>query len=168
MFDSFLVKISFFNIKKYILCSFFSPLLYQRDFYWVLYIDISYSLQFLTSNSSRIWIGSFRISDIFHLILNLPPGSENDFRIWNVKLLLKSMLTAALALEMLLKIAEYPHSEDHNASFSLVQWTPCRKWIACFFPLNQRKISRLSWYSTDLSHSESMLLIGQSIRWCCQ
>ena len=55
------------------------------------------------------------------IIINLPIGSEYDFRIWKVKLLLKSMPTPTLALDKLLKIAEYPHSEDHNVSLSFVQ-----------------------------------------------
>ena len=41
--------------------------------------------------------------------------------ICKVKLLLKSMPTPTLALDKLLKIAEYPHSEDHNVFLSLVQ-----------------------------------------------
>ena len=44
------------------------------------------------------------------IIINLLTEPEYDFRIWKVKLLLKSMPTPTLALDKLLKIAEYPHT----------------------------------------------------------
>jgi len=56
-------------------------------------------------------------------ITNLPSGSENCLRIWNSKLLLERMHVPALALEKLLKMAEKPHSEVHQFSFSFEQWT---------------------------------------------
>ena len=69
-------------------------------------------------------------------IMNLPFGSEIVLRMWKERLLLKSMLTPALALERLLNIAEYPHSEVQHISLSFEQWTSCRKNIAYFLVLS--------------------------------
>ena len=77
-------------------------------------------------------------------IMNLPFGSEIVLRIWKEKLLVKSMLTPALALERLLNIAEYPHSEVQRISLSFEQRTSCRKYIAYFLVFSHRNISRLS------------------------
>ena len=76
-------------------------------------------------------------------ITNLPFGSEIVLRMWRKKLLLKSMHTPALALERLLYIAEYPHSEVKHISLSFEQWTSCRKNIAYFLVFSHRNISRL-------------------------
>ena len=58
-------------------------------------------------------------------------------------MLLKSVLTPALALERLLKIAAYPHSADQITSLSFEQWTSCKKKIEYFLFFNHLKISRL-------------------------
>ena len=63
------------------------------------------------------------------IIINPPSESENCLMTSNSKLLLNNIHTPALALERLLKKAEDPHSEDHKGSFSLVQWTSCKKKI---------------------------------------
>ena len=77
-------------------------------------------------------------------IMNLPFGPEIVLRMWKKKMLLKSMLTPALALlEGLLNIAEYPHSYVQYISFSFEQWTSCRKNIAYFLVFSHRNISRL-------------------------
>ena len=56
----------------------------------------------------------------------------------------ESLLTPALALERLVNIAEYPHSEVQHISLSFEQWTSCRKNIAYFLVFSHRNISRLS------------------------
>ena len=75
--------------------------------------------------------------------MNLPFGSEIVLMMWKEKFLLKSILTPALALERLLNIAEYPHSQVQHISSSFEQWTSCRKNIAYFLVLSHRNISRL-------------------------
>ena len=64
-------------------------------------------------------------------------------RIWKEKLLLKSMLTLALALERLLNIAAYPHSEVQHISLSFEQWTSCRKNIVYILVFSHQNKSRL-------------------------
>ena len=77
-------------------------------------------------------------------IMNLPFGPEIVVIMWKKKLLLiKSMLTPALAMERLLNIVEYPHSEVQYISFSFEQWTSRRKNIAYFLVFSHRNISRL-------------------------
>ena len=78
--------------------------------------------------------------------INLPFGSEIVLRMWKEKLLLKSMLTPALALEIrLLNIAEYPHSEVPHIYLSFEQCTSCTvtKNIAYFLVFSHENISLL-------------------------
>ena len=76
-------------------------------------------------------------------IMNLPFGSELVLRMWKEKVLLKSMLTLALAVERLLNTAEYPHSEVQHFSLSFEQWTSHRKNIAYFLVFSHQNSSHL-------------------------
>ena len=91
-------------------------------------------------------------------MINLPAGSENDFNISDVKLLLKSMPTPALELERRLKRAEYPHSVDQRVSLSLVESTSCKKRLHSSSFSTIERFHAFSWYQRDPSHSENKLL----------
>ena len=86
---------------------------------------------------------NFLLSVFMSTIMNLPFGSELVLRMWKEKVLFKSMLTLALALERLLKIAEYPHSEVQHFSLSFEQWTSHRNNIAYFLVFSHQNISHL-------------------------
>ena len=53
------------------------------------------------------------------------------------------MLTPALTIERLLKIAVYPYSADQIASLSFEQWTSCKNKIEYFLFFNHLITSRL-------------------------
>ena len=74
----------------------------------------------ISKNLGSSTLGAYYVAKVIHFcsvsisqIMNLPFGSEKDFRILKPKVLLNKMATPHLLLACPLKIVLYPHSADH-------------------------------------------------------
>ena len=78
------------------------------------------------------------------------------------------MLTPALALERLLKIAVYPHSADQVASLSFEQCTSYKKKIEHFLFFNHLKTSRLFiLFASPLAFNEPITNLSENTIFLC-